>query len=103
MSFDDLRSHKMDRNQARKLLNQIMKKHAQNLRFSKHALKEIANDNLSIVDIINVIKSPSARILVEPELEHGSYRYRLETQNILVVLSFVSKTEAVVVTAWRKS
>jgi hypothetical protein len=98
----DLRSVKLDKAQARKLISEIASRHPQNIRFSKHALEESKKDNLTIIDLINVIKSSAARILDEPELEKGSYRYRLATSNIMVVISFVSKIEAVVVTAWRK-
>lgn len=62
----------------------------------------MGKDNLTTGDVLNVIKSPAAKIVDEPELENGSFRYRLKTNNIGVVLAFASKTVCVVVTAWRK-
>ena len=97
----DLRIHKLNRNQARKLITEIAVQDPGNIRFSKHALEELGKDNLTTGDVLNVIKSPAAKIVDEPEMEHGSYRYRLMTNNIGVVLAFVSKTACVVVTAWR--
>ena len=99
----DLRIHRLDRNQARKLIAEIVAQHPENVRFSKHALEEMKKDNLTTGDILNVMKSSSAKIVAEPELENGSYRYRLRTSNIGVVLAFVSKTTCVIVTAWRKT
>lgn len=98
----DYRTHKLDRNQARKLISEIVHRHPAHVRFSRHALEEMRKDNLTTVDILNVIKSPSAKVLHEGELENGTYRYRLETENITVVVSFDSETSLVVVTAWRK-
>ncbi len=72
------------------------------IRFSNHALEEITKDDLTTVDILNVIKSPNSRIVGEGELENGSYRYRLGTRKIIVVISFDSPKSFVVVTAWRK-
>ncbi len=59
-------------------------------------------DGLTTVDVLNIIKSPSAKVLHEGELEKGTYRYRLETGSITVVVAFSSQTSLVVVTAWRK-
>lgn len=102
MSFDDIRTTKLNRIQARKLVTEIIHKFPANIRFSKHALEELCKDKLTTSDALNVIKSPDAKIISEGELEKGSYRYRLETNRILVVISFDTPTSFVVVTAWRK-
>lgn len=66
--------------------------------FSKHALEEMAKDDLTTVDCVNVLRGG----VVEPgELERGSWRYRVSTGRICVVIAFRSEEELVVVTAWR--
>lgn len=102
MSSNDIKSLKLNRNQARKLILEIANRYPQNIFFSKHALAEIKKDNLTTVDIWNVVKSSDAKILDEPELINGSYRYRLGTKRIMVVFAFIEKYHAVIITAWRK-
>lgn len=66
--------------------------------FSKHALEEMTNDDLTTVDCVNVLRGG----VVEPgELERGSWRYRVSTARMCVVVAFRSEEELVVVTAWR--
>ena len=51
-----------------------------------------------MVDAINVLRGG----IVEPgEFENGSWRYRVRTQRMYVVVAFRSETELRVVTAWR--
>lgn len=102
MSIIDYRKKRLDKNQARKLISLIVTQFPQNIFFSRHALVEIKKDDLTTSDILNVIKSGHAQIHSDAELENGSYRYRLETQNIMVVLAFSSSESMIVVTAWRK-
>lgn len=92
----------MGKTQARKLVTEIANKHPANIQFSRHALQELENDDLVVSDILNVIKSPDAKIIGEGEYEKSSYRYRLETNRIMVVISFDTLTSFVVVTVWRK-
>lgn len=98
----DFRTRKLNKNQARKLIAEVVKKHPSHIRFSKHSLEELRKDNLTTSDALNVIKSNDSKILNDADLEKGSYRYRLETLNIMVVISFDSPNSLVVVTAWRK-
>jgi hypothetical protein len=66
--------------------------------FSKHALEEMAKDDLTTVDCVNVLRGG----VVEPgELERGSWRYRVSTTRMCVVVAFRSEDELAVVTAWR--
>ena len=77
--------------------------HPQNVIFSRHALEELKADGLTTVDALNVLKSADARILTEGEFVNGSYRYRLETKNIMIVISFwITGDGLIVVTAWDK-
>lgn len=81
----------------------IMSHHPENVRFSKHAMVELANDDLTPTDALNVLKSPDAKIHREGEWENENYRYRLETSNLLIVVGFWSDgTGLNVVTAWDK-
>ncbi len=65
---------------------------------SRHATQEMAKDGLTIVDCINVLRGG----VVEPaEWENGSWRYRVHTQRIWVVVAFRSEKRLVIVTAWR--
>ncbi|MEW5981594.1 MAG: DUF4258 domain-containing protein [Acidobacteriota bacterium] len=66
--------------------------------FSDHALDEMAADNLETPDCVNVLR---AGVVDQPEFERGSWRYRVWTQAITVVVAFRSTDEVVVVTAWR--
>jgi len=80
-----------------------MNQHPEKVFFSRHALEELKNDGLTTLDAINILKSPGARIYTEGEFEKGSYRYRLETTNMMVVVAFLELGDGmVIVTAWDK-
>ena len=65
---------------------------------SGHAAREMAKDGLTIIDCVNVLRGGA----VEPgEFENGSWRYRVRTQQIWVVVAFRSEKRLVIVTAWR--
>ena len=86
----------MDAAKARKLLREILV--SGTLTFSGHAKKEMVKDNLTTQDVVNVLRAG----VVEPsELEQGSWRHRVKTNAICVVVVLVSEREAVVVTNWR--
>jgi hypothetical protein len=68
--------------------------------WSKHALAELAADNLTTVDAVNVMRAGA--VMQAADLERGSWRYRMETRRICVVVAFRGDAELVVVTAWRK-
>lgn len=68
--------------------------------WSQHALHEIRADDLTTVDCVNVLRGGAVS---EPaELINGTWRYRIHTQRINVVVAIRSETELVVVTAWRR-
>jgi hypothetical protein len=71
-----------------------------NVAWSGHALTEMSNDGLSTPDCLSVLRAGAVR---EPaELERGTWRYRVHTNRLCVVVAFRSQTELVVVTTWRK-
>ncbi|MFP5492104.1 MAG: DUF4258 domain-containing protein [Bacteriovoracia bacterium] len=86
--------------QARKVLSEIFNQNPNLISFSKHALEEMKNDNLKTGDILNVLKA--GKIYDAPEFENGSYRYRIQTQKITVVIAFRKPNHVVIVTAWRE-
>jgi hypothetical protein len=66
--------------------------------YSPHAEEEMAKDGITTVDAVNVLRGG----VVQPgEFERGTWRYRVRTARLTVVVAFRSETELVVVTAWR--
>ncbi len=66
---------------------------------SGHALDEMAKDDLTMVDCINVLRGGWVE---RGEWEHGSWRYRVRTARICVVVAFQSESRLAIVTAWRE-
>jgi hypothetical protein len=63
-----------------------------------HARDEMANDDLSIRDVLRVLRGG----VVEPgELHRNTWRYRVRTSWAYVVVTFRTEDNVVVVTAWR--
>ena len=103
MSPSNYKEEKLSRNEARKLIAKVMASNPYKVRFTGHSLEEMAKDDLKTTDVLNILKSVDSRIHEEGELYSGSYRYRLHTRFICVVVGFnIIGTELVVVTAWDK-
>lgn len=83
-------------NQARKLLNEILR--TGTVFFTKHARKEMAADGLAEADIIEVLQKGR---IAPSEFERGSWRYRITIERTYAVAAFRSEVSAVVITAWR--
>jgi uncharacterized protein DUF4258 len=81
---------------AKPLIRRILDAHE--VRFSKHALEEMARDELTTVDCTNGLRGG---VVEPPEFERGTWRYRVRTNRLYVVVAFRSETQLVVVTAWR--
>lgn len=64
-----------------------------------HAIKALAARKLQTPDCVNVLRCGS--VADHADLEHGTWRYRIQTNRICVVVAFRSDTELSVVTAWR--
>jgi len=81
---------------ARTLLREILE--SGTLRYSKHCQEQMGAREITTLDLVNVLRAGK----VEPsESEKGSWRHRVKTARLGVVVVLVSETEAVVVTAWR--
>jgi len=81
---------------ARRLIREILR--AGCFIYSRHARQELLADDLTTVDCDNVLWGG---VVGPGEFEHGTWRYRVETSRIAIVVAFRSEYERVVVTAWR--
>ena len=65
-----------------------------------HVLDEMEKENppLTNVEVTNAIRAGSYQA---PEIQRGTWRYRIHTQRISVVIAFCSEKELRAVTAWR--
>lgn len=84
----DLRDKPLDTNAARKLVREILR--AGNFIYSRHAKEEMLADDLTTVDCENVIRGGVFRA---GEFEHGTWRYRVETSRITVVVALRSERD----------
>jgi len=66
--------------------------------FSRHAREEMENDDLHTTDCVNVLRGG---VYEPPELIGGTWRYRVSTQRICVVIAIPAQDRVRVVTAWR--
>ena len=65
---------------------------------SRHANDEMSRDRLDLVDCVNALRGG----VVEPgELERGTWRYRVRSRDVWVVVTFRSERRLAIVTAWR--
>jgi len=91
-------SARLDSRQAHKLLLEILA--SGRLFYSRHAEEEMAHDDITKGDVLNVLRG--GQITEPAEHVHGSWRYRVHTRALCVVAAFAAEDAAVVVTAWRK-
>lgn len=81
--------------EARKLIRDILTNGVVSL--SDHACGEMSKDDLTMVDCTNALR---CGVVEAPELIKGSWRYRVRTNRIVVVVAFRSETHLRIVTAW---
>lgn len=60
--------------------------------FSRHALEELGKDELTTVDAVNALRGG---VVGPGELERGTWRYRVRTARLVVVIAFRSEAELV--------
>jgi hypothetical protein len=65
---------------------------------STHARDAMRDDDLDTADCLNLLR---AGVFEAPELVKDEWRYRVTTQRICIVLTFVSGDRLRLVTAWR--
>ncbi len=71
-----------------------------NVTFSKHVREQMADRKLGTGDVLNVIRGGWVE---HSEFENGSWRYRIVTNRMTVVVAFRSEEEFRIVTAWRNN
>ena len=81
---------------ARALIRQILL--TGTFAYSRHAREEMGANDLTTLDCENVLRGGAVRA---GEYAHGTWRYRVETSRMTVVVAFRSERALVVVTAWR--
>ncbi|MBZ4419819.1 DUF4258 domain-containing protein [Myxococcus sp. RHSTA-1-4] len=91
-------SKPLPQNVARKLISTILTNGR--VGYSRHAREEMEKDDLTEVDVTNVLRG--GRIFEPAEMGQASWTYRVHTPRQCVVVTFRNDTELVVVTAWRK-
>jgi hypothetical protein len=85
--------------QARKIISAILNNNSNLISFTKHAREQMFDRNLKTGDVLNVLKA--GKIWQDPELVNESFRYRVCTLKITVVIAFRKPNNIVVITAWR--
>lgn len=84
--------------EARKLIHHILKDGY--VTYSRpHAIDRMKEREMDTSDCINILRGGKVR---EGESENGSWRYRVETPKMAVVVTFVAEDELMIVTAWRE-
>lgn len=99
-SSDDLRSKRLDRNHAKRLVQDILQHGS--VSYTGHCMDELANDAMDALDATNVLRCGKIEREPEPSEKFGAWRYQVETQRMAVVIEIHSKTTLRVITAWRK-
>ena len=82
---------------AKRLIRRILQ--SGRFTYSKHAKEEMLADDLTTVDCENILRGGVVR---PPDFGKASWRYRVETNRMAVVIAFRSSDELVVITAWRE-
>lgn len=85
--------------QAKALIREILS--GGEVTYSKpHAEERLKKWNLTTLDCVNVLRGG---VVAEGEFENGSWRYRVYTPRICVVVRFESEDTLQIVTAWRET
>lgn len=89
-----------NRNEAKKRIQAIFLRPDRVITLTRHAEEELAKDELTTVHAEKALRS--GQILEEPELVNGTWRYRVHTAQLVVVVAFLSESRLRIITAWRK-
>lgn len=87
-------------NDARRLIRVILEE-GHNLSFSDHALDELEDDDMDMVDVMNVLRCYREVGKAEPHPRTGAWTYRVRTDRMCVVVEFRSTTKIQIITGWR--
>jgi hypothetical protein len=70
--------------------------------WTTHARRELAKDDMTIVDATNVIRCWLYMDPAEQDMTTGDWKYRIHTDFMGIVVKFRSVKQLVVITSWRK-
>lgn len=90
---------RLEKGQARKVLSEILKSDPSFVSYSKHGQGQMKARGLIAGDVFNVLMA--GKIEGDPEFVNESWRYRVATKNITVVVAFRKPNHVTVITAWR--
>lgn len=90
--------HPLSNTDAKRLIAEIVRNGT--VGYSSHAFDEMKKDDLSTVDVLNVLRGG---IVEFSEEINRTWRYRVRTVRMTVVVAFRSESVLSVVTAWRKA
>ena len=83
--------------ESRKLILHILKNG--DVTYSQpHAIERMEERKIDNSDCINILRGGKVK---EGEFENGSWRYRVETSKMTVVVTFIDENELMILTAWR--
>lgn len=105
MSNSNYKTSRISREEARKLIAKILQDYPASVLWTKHGQERLLERSLTSDDVFNVLVSPHARVLEDGEAnDKGIYSYRLQTNKLIVVVSFSSDGKQLsIVTAMRKT
>jgi len=66
---------------------------------SQHALDQLTARDMTMVDVANVLRGG---FVAGAEEVSGTWRYRVQTTRMVVIVAFRSETELRVITGWRQ-
>ncbi|MBK8212721.1 MAG: DUF4258 domain-containing protein [Myxococcales bacterium] len=96
---EDLK-HPLNSGHARKLISEILARGT--VEYWKHARDELKRDSLETTDAENVLRCGKIYEPAEQSSKDSTWRYRVHTDLMVVVVIIYSSEELAVVTAWRK-
>lgn len=95
----ELTDEPLDEHDLRALVKGILSEGS--VHFSGHVTEDkFPAEELDQLDCFNVLRNGW---LAFPEHDEGSWTYRIRTQAIVIVITFLSTTDLLVITAWRDS
>lgn len=71
------------------------------IEFTSHALKEMADDDMTTVDVVNVLRGGWMDGCGQYDADHCCWRYRICTHKFFVVVAFEEQSDVIIVTAWK--
>lgn len=97
-SIIDIKS-RFDRQQAKKMLAEVLQKNPHAVFLTKHCREQMKKRNIMMGDILNILHA--GQILCDPEFVNEEWRYRIETKKMVAVISFHQPANIRCVTTWR--